>query len=157
MPTFLLCSGKCSSPPTPLPFYSLLASLKIVALVLLPGDLVAPSSGLHFTVSAAQTLRGPGDPNAAAHGALLLAPCWVIRAPSPAALPGFAAWHLVGLEVPERHTAPHKTEAQPGPFSRIFLRCQLLFFLPFCQVFSSLYSITLKMTHDIFPPPLSPE
>ena len=55
--------------------------------------------------------------------------------------------------------APHSTtqnRSSTWTIFKDFLRCQLLFFLPFCQVFSSLYSITLKMTHDIFPPPPPP-
>lgn len=51
--------------PPFLPFYSLLASLKIVALVSVPGDPVTPFSGLDFIASHAQIFLGLGEINIA--------------------------------------------------------------------------------------------
>lgn len=55
------------------PFYSLLASLKIVALISLPRDPVAPFSGLDFIANQAQILLGLGEINIAL---VLPRQCW---------------------------------------------------------------------------------
>lgn len=71
----------------------------------------------------------------------------------PRCPPRLCCMALSGIGGPR---APHSTtqnRSSTWTIFKDFLRCQLLFFLPFCQVFSSLYSITLKMTHDISPPP----
>lgn len=59
--------------PPFLPFYSLLASLKIVALVSVPRDPVAPLSGLDFIASHAQIFLGLGEINIAP---VLPRHCW---------------------------------------------------------------------------------
>lgn len=59
--------------PPFLPFYSLLASLKIVALVSVPRDPVTPFSGLDFIASQAQIFLGLGEINTAP---VLPRQCW---------------------------------------------------------------------------------